>query len=359
MNILVATGIYPPEIGGPATYTVLLEKELPRFGHTVAVLPFAVSRHLPKVFRHLNYAWKLRTMAKGSDVIFAQDVASVGFPALVVAKLLGKKFFVRVPGDYAWEQAVQRFGVTETIDDFQGKRYGLSVGVLRFIQTCVTRYADVVITPSNYFKHLVSGWGVSKDRIYTIYNGVDLAVTAAAVEKRNSFTVVSAGRLVPWKGFEMLFNIIKEQPNWQLVILGNGPEMQRYQAFVSEHSLEERILLKGSVSRAEIFGWCAAADVFVLNTEFESFSYQLVEAMSVGAAVITTTVGSIPELITNGVEGVLLSPNDTEGFVAAIKSVATEPEVWAARKRAAQAKAQIFSITRTVEKLNTLLQRYA
>jgi glycosyltransferase involved in cell wall biosynthesis len=359
MNILVATGIYPPEIGGPATYTVLLEKELPKYGYTVSALPFAVSRNLPKLVRHVDYAFKLWKRAGEADVIFAQDVASVGLPALIVARLRRKVFFVRVPGDYAWEQSVQRYGVTENIDDFQKKSYGLKVGTLRFIQTVVTKYADKVITPSDYFRELVSGWGVPKEKISTIYNGVDLDVVPAIVERPQAFTIVSAGRLVPWKGFEALIEIIKANSNWHLVILGDGPERERYQKLIQQYSLENRILLKGSVPRPEIFGWCKAADAFVLNTEFESFSYQIVEAMSVGAAIVTTNVGSIPELITPDVEGVLCAPNDIVGITAAVKSIEDNPEAWAARKRAAHQKAQTFSITRTVEALIVVLKQYA
>ena len=358
MHILIATGIYPPEIGGPATYTVLLEKELPAYGHTTAVLPFRVSTHLPKVFRHIDYTWKLYKKAKTADVIFAQDVVSVGLPALVVAKLRRKIFLVRVPGDYAWEQSVQRYNVEDAIDDFQKKKYGLRIELLRFIQSCVTRYAHKVITPSNYFRDVVAGWGVPKEHIITIYNGVDVTVDPSVVERPAAFTVVSAGRLVPWKGFETLFRIIKDNPEWQLVILGDGPDRVRYETILRQEGISHRVHIKGAVSRPDIFGWCKAADVFVLNTEFESFSYQIVEAMSVGAAIITTLVGSIPELITNGVEGVLVAPHNREHITAMIDSVTKEPEVWAIRKQAAKDKATLFSVSHTVAALHAVLKTY-
>ncbi len=358
MKILIATGIYPPDIGGPATYTVLLEEKLPTYGHEVVVLPFSVSRFLPKVLRHIHYTYNLFRLAKTADVIFAQDVVSVGLPALLVARLRRKIFFVRVPGDYAWEQSVQRFGVTETIDNFQTKTYGLRVELLRTIQKLVTKYATVVITPSNYFRQLVMGWGVAKENIVTIYNGVDVAVSPAVVQKPSSFTIVSAGRLVPWKGFEALFKIVAEQQDWQLVILGDGPLRSHFEVQLKELGIDTRVQLLGSVSKDEVLGWCKVADVFILNTEFESFSYQIVEAMSVGATVITTTVGSIPELVTNGVEGVLVAPNDVPAIRAAIESVRKEPEVWANRKRAAKVKAEMFSIDHTVAALVVVLKKY-
>ncbi|MDQ5893447.1 MAG: hypothetical protein QG640_459, partial [Patescibacteria group bacterium] len=134
MKILISTGIYPPDIGGPATYSKLLFDELPKYGHEVSILSFGEVRHLPKVVRHLSYLFKLLNRAKSVDLIFAQDTVSVGLPALIASRILKKKFFVRVPGDYAWEQSVQRFGVKESIDDFQNKKYGLKVEFLRKLQ---------------------------------------------------------------------------------------------------------------------------------------------------------------------------------------------------------------------------------
>ncbi len=82
MKILIATGIYPPDIGGPATYSKLLKDELPGRGIDVQVLSFGQVRHLPKIIRHFSYLLKILKLGRGVDVIYAQDPVSVGFPAL-------------------------------------------------------------------------------------------------------------------------------------------------------------------------------------------------------------------------------------------------------------------------------------
>jgi glycosyltransferase involved in cell wall biosynthesis len=296
-------------------------------------------------------------MARKADLIFAQDVASVGLPALIAAKLLGKPFFVRVPGDYAWEQSTQRFMVTDSIDEFQKKKYGRRIEFLRSIQKLVTKNADQVITPSNYFRALVTGWGVSQDKISTIYNGVNLEIEPELVTKPAPLTIVTAGRLVPWKGFYTLIEMMRELPSWHLVIIGEGPERAKLEALIKELHLESRIELVGNVSREEVFGWCRAADVFVLNTHFESFSYQIVEAMHAGVPVITTTVGSLPELLTDKREGLLVTPDDTSAIVAGVKSVVTDKLLWQTRTRAAIEKAETFSIATTVKQLCQLLDK--
>ncbi|HYC34721.1 MAG TPA: hypothetical protein VEC13_03230, partial [Candidatus Paceibacterota bacterium] len=147
-RVLIATGIYPPDIGGPATYSKLLFDELPKKGFSVRVLSFGEVRRFPKVVRHFLYFFKLFLKAFKSDFIFAQDAVSVGFPSLLVSKILNKKFLIRVPGDHAWEQGTQRFGITDSIDDFQNKKYNQKVEFLRKIQKFVVSHADVVIIPS-------------------------------------------------------------------------------------------------------------------------------------------------------------------------------------------------------------------
>src|SRR3989338_9957691 len=93
-NILICTGIYPPDIGGPATYSKLLFDELPKRGVGVDVLSFGQVRHLPKIIRHIIYFFKALKIGKRADIIFAQDPVSVGLPAMLAAKILRKKIYI-------------------------------------------------------------------------------------------------------------------------------------------------------------------------------------------------------------------------------------------------------------------------
>src|SRR5690348_850641 len=115
MKVLIATGIYPPEIGGPATYAALLNTELPKRGIETDVLPFREVRQYPKLLRHIIYLLKILKRARSADLIFSQDPVSTGLPAVFAGKILGKKVVLRIAGDYTWEQSAQRFGVSDTI----------------------------------------------------------------------------------------------------------------------------------------------------------------------------------------------------------------------------------------------------
>lgn len=357
-RLLIATGIYPPDIGGPSTYTTLLEKELPSCGFVVDHLAFTEYRKKPKIVRHLLYFWDCWKKAKGFDAIYAQDPVSVGLPALIAARLRGKKFFIRVAGDYAWEQSAQRFGVKENIDGFQKKIYGPRVGLLRLIQRFVVGRADLVITPSNYFRKLVGGWINNPEKVHTIYNGVRLLAPHAVIKNK---TLTSIGRLVPWKGFDFLIRLMTtpELKDFKLRIIGDGPDRERLEGIIKELHLEGRVELSGEVSREIMLkDYLPNAGIFILNTKFESFSFAVVEAMNVGLPIIATRIGSIPELIEDGREGILVEPDNKDQILAAIKKITNDSDFCVNLAYAAQEKAQNFTIERTVDNLVKLINEY-
>lgn len=104
MKILLTTGVYPPDIGGPAQYARNLRDAFERMGHDVRVLSFGFEKKLPTGVRHAWFFVRALVHAIHSDTIVTLDTFSVGFPSVLVARLLGKKVLVRVGGDFLWEQ---------------------------------------------------------------------------------------------------------------------------------------------------------------------------------------------------------------------------------------------------------------
>ncbi|HEX7724209.1 MAG TPA: glycosyltransferase [Candidatus Paceibacterota bacterium] len=359
MKILVATGAYPPDIGGPATYSELLYNELPKRGVTCDVLSFGEVRHLPKIIRHLVYFGKVIWHARSSDVVFAQDTVSVGLPALFASLVLGKAFVVRVPGDYAWEQSTQRYGVTDDIDTFQTKTYGANVERLRKIQKLVVTHADHVIAPSKYFADLVSKWVRRPERVEAIYNGIDLNEIYHAVRdvKPVPHTIVSAGRLVPWKGFDVLIRAMKKLPEWKLSIAGEGPEREHLTKLIASEGLNDRVTLLGRLDRKALAKTIAASEIFALATRFESFAFMLVEAMAAGTPIITTNVGNLSEIITDDRNGMMVRPDDESAFVATVKRLDADDSLRERLRNAARATTEQFTINATVTKALEAMRR--
>ena len=356
MKILVSTGIYPPDIGGPATYSELLFRELPKRGVEVDVQTFGSVRRMPKVLRHIVFFVRVLWHGRASDVIFAQDTVSVGLPSLLASLLLGKQFMVRIPGDYAWEQSVQRFGVTDTIDDFQKRRHGMRTELLKKIQAFVVGQADQAIAPSKYFADLVRGWVDDASKVLHIYNGVDLdALGGAEASSHKPKTIISAGRLVPWKGFDMLIRAMAKLPGWHLSIAGDGPEMAHLRSLISKDKLVDRVTMLGTIEKPKLRRLISESEVFALNTSFESFSFQIVEAMAIGTPVVSTKVGNIAEIVDDGQSGLLIQPDDEEGFIAAVMRISADGELRERLASEGRKKAAGFSIGSTIDKLIAVL----
>jgi len=108
MRIVIASGIYPPEVGGPALYAKGVKESLERAGHEAPVVLFGSLRGYPSGIRHFLYAIKLWRAASGADAIFAFDTYSVGVPAVLVGMLRGVPVVIRIGGDFVWESYIER-----------------------------------------------------------------------------------------------------------------------------------------------------------------------------------------------------------------------------------------------------------
>ncbi|MDP3784683.1 MAG: glycosyltransferase family 4 protein, partial [bacterium] len=212
MKILIATGIYPPDVGGPATYSKYITEELPKRGHEVHVEVYArVREYFPRVISHIVYAFKVWRLARKMDVILTTDTISAGLPVHLASFLSGRPYVLKIGGDYVWEQAVQRWGVRNLLDEFLKKKYGWKIQLMRKLQSHVAKRASRVITPSKYLAGVAEQWGVRKEKISVIYNAIHVSKITFA--KPNKPILFSFGRDVPWKGFSMLREITKEFPH--------------------------------------------------------------------------------------------------------------------------------------------------
>ena len=409
MKILICTGIYPPDIGGPATYSKLLFKEFPKRGIGVEVLSFSAVRMYPKIFRHFLYFLKVLKQGKKVDLIYAQDPVSVGMPSCLASKILGKKFILKIVGDYAWEQFQNQKStkqnkvnsvvskikknrdsegtsvVTEiknqdltqeekfiTPEEFQNKKFDFMTEVRRKIERRVAKKADKVVVPSKYLKKIVMMWGVSEDKIKVIYNAFtpkEILETKEELRRQFSFdnlntdlqgnqkkNIFTSGRLVPWKGFKMLIEIMKDLPGFNLLIAGDGPDRERLEKKIKDLNLVGRVKLLGSLEQVDLLKRIKASDIFVLNTGYEGLSHQLLEVMSLGTPIITTNIGGNPEVIENGKDGILVGYNDKEKIRKAILFIENNPALSEDLAKNAKEKLKIFDRGKMLSEITEMLE---
>lgn len=119
MRILIATPLYPPDIGGPAKYAKELHEAFDAEGHAATIVAYgSLERALPAGIRHLVYFFRLLPHVPRADAMLVLDTWSVGLPALAAAALFRKKLLVRIGGDILWESYVERTGEPVLLSEF-------------------------------------------------------------------------------------------------------------------------------------------------------------------------------------------------------------------------------------------------
>ena len=336
-NILIATGIYPPDIGGPATYVKILEEEFSRRGFEVRIITYGdskgvkdnngarvikVDRNQNVVFRYIDYFLEVLRNLSWAEAVYVQGPVSEGFPTFLACKVRRKGYILKVVGDYAWEQFRQVSESSVNVENFQKGKYNVKTELHRKVQKLVAKGAKKVITPSNYLKGVIKQWGIHDEKINVIYN----AVSVPEIKKGKSTLkselglkgdiILSAGRLVPWKGFNTLIGLMPEllkgNVNFKLVIAGDGPEKNSLKRQIKKLNLEKSVFLAGQLEKNELWRLMKASDMFVLNSEYEGLSHIVIEAMVVGVPVIASSCGGNFELIKHNFTGLLIEYNNRE-----------------------------------------------
>lgn len=347
--LVIATGIYPPDIGGPATVAHAVARTFRDRGMRVRVVTFGrgereqgidvyrISRWWPWMLRHAMYVLRVFFASARATHILALSAKTPGIAAHISGVLRRIPVTVRIAGDYAWEYAIQKQQTYLLIDDFQSTHVGGWAGMLRRIQRWVVRRSARVVVPSQYLRSIVQGWGYDPERIMIVPNAVTFSPSDLSHQDARTrigipgTLIVSVGRLVPWKGFRMLIKIMPQllelNQFFRLVIVGDGPERDVLRTMAKNLGLEKKVFIVGSKSHEELPIYLAAADLFVLNTGYEGFSHQIIEAMAAGVPVITTTAGGNREVISQGENGLMVKYNDEFNLREAIRALWDMPEL--------------------------------
>jgi glycosyltransferase involved in cell wall biosynthesis len=170
--------------------------------------------------------------------------------------------------------------------------------------------------------------------------------------------IVAVGRLARQKGFDLLVRafaqVAAEFPGWSVAILGKGKEGDGLLQLCSELGVGGRVALVGQV--ADVDSWLARAGVVVQPSRFEGFPNALLEAMGMGAAVISADCPSGPsELIENGVNGLLVPVEDVDALAATLRQLLADPDMRARLGREAGKVRDRFRAERIMAQWNQCL----
>lgn len=373
MRIFIATGIFHPEPGGPATYLYHLLPELRARGHEVTVLTFGdapveeypypvvrISRRQMYPVRQLAYWRAARRLWPGHEVAYVHTL-DLPLPSAVRPRV------AKIVGDKAWERAMNRgwIGPGMDIDRFQTARLPLLAVLNRWWRAQQARRFDHIIVPSEYLKHMVTGWGVPPERVSVVYNALRENInppTDSQSETRQRLDLpggpllLTAARLVPWKGVDHTLHALQQVDDVQLVVAGDGPDRPALEALRDDLGLEDRVRFVGRVPREQMPLYYRAADYTLLYSTYEGLPHVLLESLEVGTPVIASDRGGNPEVVTHGENGLLVPCIDVPELAEAFRE-AFEPGTHEALAAKVHTGLERFDWERLVEQTEHILQQ--
>ena len=325
----MVSGIWPPDVGGPASHAPEVADFLHERGHGVEVVTTAwappeqgayrvsaVPRSLPPGVRHLRGAALVHHRAREADVVYTTGMFGRSFAGATAAR---KPYVVKLTADPAFERARRRGIVVGDVDAFQG-RAGARLALLRLARDLELRRAAHVFCPSAYLRELVISWGIPAARVSVLPNPAPrVGDLPPRDELRDSFgmngdTLAFAGRLGAQKALEVAFAAVDAVDGVTLLVAGDGEERARLEGVAGS-----RVRFLGPQPRERILELFRAADASLLSSSWENFPHTVVESLAVGTPVIATRVGGVAEVVQDGENGLLVESGDAGALADAIR----------------------------------------
>jgi glycosyltransferase involved in cell wall biosynthesis len=195
------------------------------------------------------------------------------------------------------------------------------------------RDARLVVCISHFTRSQLMGLSdpAEWDKLHMVHCGVDPAVFSPARARTHgdpdTLEILTVGRLVPVKGQEVLLaavsRLVAAGTRVALTFVGDGPSRGRLERAARELGIDVRFV--GAVGQDEIREHYAQADVFALPSFAEGVPVVLMEAMAMEVPVVTSRITGIPELVEDGVTGLLTAPGDEDGLATALARLAADP----------------------------------
>jgi glycosyltransferase involved in cell wall biosynthesis len=282
----------------------------------------------PRTEMDLSAAWKFSRILRRlrPDVIHAHDPHGVALAALALS--IGAGAANRSTGSR--QGASMPALVAARRVDFHLK--GNSFSRWKY------RQVDCFIAASDAIRQMLVADGVPADRTVTVHEGIDVehVVAAPAVNVHEAFwlphgspVVGNVAALVPHKGQRYLIDaahlVVQQVPDARFIILGEGELREHLEKQVREHHLEKHVLLPGF--RTDVLGCLKGFDLFAMSSITEGLGTSLLDAMACARPIVATRAGGIPEIVEDGVNGLLVPARDHQALAEAIVRALKNPEL--------------------------------
>ena len=324
MKILITVGIFPPDIGGPASFVPKIAKHLQENGFEVTIICLSnekivdnesfkiirILRNQNLMIRWIKTIFKMISNGRNADTIF---VNGLPMEAYIANLFLRKKLIRKIVGDWAWERGRNKAIINDSFDEFQKNKHNLHLEIAKFSRGWTATKADLVITPSVHLKNVVKNWGVSENNLKVIYNGTN--IQSKITKKENEVLhFITVGRLAPWKNIDKIIQamaILNEKGfNFIFNIVGSGPLNEKLKILVKELKLENKIFFLGQKNTEELNKIYLDSDIYIQASGYEGLPHVILEAINFNLSIISTPVGGTNEILLDGKNGWILKLKD-------------------------------------------------
>jgi glycosyltransferase involved in cell wall biosynthesis len=338
VKVLIVTGIYPPDIGGPATHASDLRAEFVRRGHDAVVLTLGDRDEATEEVVRLSRSASLPTRMARTSVWIASNarrfdaVYATGLQveAVAGARAARAPVVVKVVGDLAWERGRRSGWSSAGFDAFDATRESWRVRAVARLQNATLRAADEITAPSEALARTIRGWLGGPARVEAIPNGVARPDVA---DRPDVATFVYVGRLIPHKRVDRLVEAAVSVPGARLEVLGDG---------------SGRDVVMREISRST---------ALVLASDYEGLPHVVIEALACGVPVISPAVGGVPEVVTDGSSGLILADASVGTLRVAMERLATDDALERKLRVGARETGAEWTIERTADRVEALLER--
>ncbi|MEO5887725.1 MAG: glycosyltransferase [Anaerolineales bacterium] len=295
-----------------------IASELERLGLPVDLVPVPNLRQPFNLFRILRYLRLHRPQLLHTQLEFADILGTVA------AKILG----------------IPSVSTVHTLDAFPEKRSAWGRMKLRWF--LLGKYCDRVIAVSEKTRlhYLQSGW-LDPNKIITVYNGVDISrfniTNASEIAKTkqalrlplNGKVIITVAVLREPKGIQFMIKalpaILEQYPDVHYLIVGDGVHSPALSELVAALAIKNHVTFAGH--RTDIPDLLACSEIFVLPTLKDALPTVLIEALAAGKSIVASDVGGIPEIIENGVNGLLVTPGNPPKLAEACLKLLKDSEL--------------------------------
>ena len=342
MRVLVTVGIFPPDIGGPATFVPKIAKYFQdELNYEIEILTLSdnknsninddfsvkrIDRNLPIIYRWLKTIFTIYKLGKNKDLIF---VNGLGTEATIANIFLKKKIIRKIVGDPVWERAYSKAKISESFDEFQVKNYGFSISLQKKVRSFSIKKSDIVVTPSKHLKNFILNLGF-KNKIEIINNGVFIPEENTNIFTNDQINITIVSRLVSHKNIKKIIRAISDlnDPLIYLNIIGDGPELNQLQKISLESNNKDNIIFHGKLNRDDINHIFLKSDIYIQASNYEGLPHSLLEAMSYGIPVLCTPVGECKEILGNEDRGYILDlPVSKNNIKSKISEIIGEKDI--------------------------------